>query len=771
MSEKNLVEHKMKFTERVNPDICRKILMLNNKLFIEKIWTDDDIKWKDNFKVFDITQEEYVNNIKLYLEKLAKNDYTMTLDYDYSRNMYKHKKGRIYAKPFGLQYFQYKIRGLLLDGIYKDYDMKNAQPTILLHLVNKEKLDINPIHLKEYVNNRENVLVRNNITKKDIYITYNTDKLQRTSNDFLKAFDKEVKQIQDLLYNKYKDVYADTNEKNVKGSLLNKLLCIEENNILQKVISYCEKNNINVGLPMFDGLLIDSDVDLTDTFNSITKEENIKWAIKPHDTSLQITEDELTNEDFYIETDLEGAKYILDFHLKDKIFKLQGSREALYYFFNEKTNLWCFNIHKETLKTYIREIIFNLNIFKYNMKKNTVDKYCKNITGCNKLCDTLFSLIPFGDIDIETMKEKCIGKISFKDGVYDFINKTFTKWNKIDFKNNYFTSNVPHKYCDVMNIDNSFVDKVNDKMWNSIFNDTNDIDFLKKSFARSIAGFASDKRWFTILGMRNSGKSKLIKLLQKSFGSDYIRTFNGNSLLYKKGKEIDAKSLSWLSQLLCSRISFSSEIQNSDAGLFVDGVALKLLSGGDTITIRTNHIDEYTFIPQFTIYMACNDLPDIKPADCKDNMFSIYTPNTFVDNPSNDNEKLIDPNLDIFLCDTNTQLAFVKDIINNFFDTKPMPSKNVIEETESYQEENDIDKLKGIVEVDVDGFIETNIIKEIFYDQFKINISQQKITKLLQKCFKNISKSKKRVNGKTTNVYTGIKLIGDGMCIDDDDEI
>ena len=74
------------------------------------------------------------------------------------------------------------------------------------------------------------------------YSLINCDKSIRTKNEFLKGFDKEMKGIQEYFYKKYKSKYNSSNKDNPKGSILNILLCIEENNVLRKVINYCNNN-------------------------------------------------------------------------------------------------------------------------------------------------------------------------------------------------------------------------------------------------------------------------------------------------------------------------------------------------------------------------------------------------------------------------------------------------------------------------------------------------------------------------------------------------
>lgn len=267
----------------------------------------------DEVDAFDETGKEfnkktYIGNCIKYFKEMKDNNYSFNRKYRYSQHLEKYKKGRIFSTNFSVQSLQHKLRGFILKGLWHDYDMINAHPSILLQMIkNEDNDDIEIMYLENYVKNRKKILTKNDFTKLDILTSINCDKIFKTKNEFLKGFDKEIKKIQDYFHNKYSETYHQTNEKNPKGSLLNKLLCIEENRILQKIINYCKNNQIKICNPMFDGLLINK-TGMVDEFNKITINDGVKWSIKPHDNTIFIDEDELANPMLYINVKQEFEK-------------------------------------------------------------------------------------------------------------------------------------------------------------------------------------------------------------------------------------------------------------------------------------------------------------------------------------------------------------------------------------------------------------------------------------------------------------------------------
>jgi len=305
MSEKNIIidnnnimnesKHFLKYTEILNKDAVDYLCCFTDKQLKDLVYDGCEI-FDENGNKYNV--KYYIKSVISYLQDVKNNNYTITKRYKYSQSLLKHKEGRLFVKNFGIQSLQYRLRGFLLNGLWFDYDMKNAHPTLLLKMVQDDDNELETMYLENYIKNRSKVLQKYQLDKIDLLKSINSDKFIRTKNEFLKGFDKEMKEIQDYYYNKCKSKYESSEKDNPKGSILNKLLCIRENDVLHKVISYCNNNDIDICAPMFDGLLINKP-DLVDTFNNITKDDGIVWDIKKHDTSIEIDNEELENPYLY----------------------------------------------------------------------------------------------------------------------------------------------------------------------------------------------------------------------------------------------------------------------------------------------------------------------------------------------------------------------------------------------------------------------------------------------------------------------------------------
>jgi len=303
MSEKNIIDnnnmneskHFLKYTEILNKDAVDYLCCFTDKQLKDLVYDGCEI-FDENGNKYNV--KHYIKSVISYLQDVKNNNYTITKRYKYSQSLLKYKEGRLFVKNFGIQSLQYRLRGFLLNGLWFDYDMKNAHPTLLLKMVQDDDNDLETMYLENYIKNRSKVLQKYQLDKIDLLKSINCDKFIRTKNEFLKGFDKEMKEIQDYYYNKCKSKYESSEKDNPKGSILNKLLCIRENNVLHKVICYCNNNDIDICAPMFDGLLINKP-DLVDTFNNITKDDGIVWDIKKHDTSIEIDNQELENPYLY----------------------------------------------------------------------------------------------------------------------------------------------------------------------------------------------------------------------------------------------------------------------------------------------------------------------------------------------------------------------------------------------------------------------------------------------------------------------------------------
>jgi putative DNA primase/helicase len=132
--------------------------------------------------------------------------------------------------------------------------------------------------------------------------------------------------------------------------------------------------------------------------------------------------------------------------------------------------------------------------------------------------------------------------------------------------------------------------------------------FLKRCAGYSLTGDTSEERLLFIYGPEASGKSTFIETLKASLG-DYAATADFETFLARRdvgGPRPD------LARLAGAR--FVSSIEVEDGKRLAEGL-VKLLTGGDTITVRELYQRAFEFKPQFTLWLAANDEPRVRDDD------------------------------------------------------------------------------------------------------------------------------------------------------------
>lgn len=223
--------------------------------------------------------------------------------YSYTQTTPLEVGGRLYCGN-SIQGLPKDIRGLLLRGISTDIDMKNAHPVILRYICN-----INGItcpNLSWYVDHRDEILTNHGSDGKTAFLkAVNDDKLNKKISDpFFKDFDKECKRLQKEVsglacYKHIADSVPPVRTYNWLGSALNRILCVFENKILQKVISVCNANQVEVCSLMFDGLMMygnhyQNDNLLLAIAQAVAQEFpelNMVFCYKEHSQVIQIPDD------------------------------------------------------------------------------------------------------------------------------------------------------------------------------------------------------------------------------------------------------------------------------------------------------------------------------------------------------------------------------------------------------------------------------------------------------------------------------------------------
>tara|TARA_R110002096_G_C14625948_1_gene724449 strand:- start:811 stop:2922 length:2112 start_codon:yes stop_codon:yes gene_type:complete len=276
------------FTETINIDMAKYLYTLD----------------KNQYKEF-LNKEDMAGTyqlIKTYLTKMINNKFSTVVQYKYIT-------GKTFGRKFavrGIQNLPKIIRGALLNGKATDIDLVNAHPNILHYICIKHKIQCP--NLFYYINNRNTILcsmveeigVSKDQAKEEFIKSINDCKCIRTSFQFLKDYDREMKKIQQKLMEitEYSFIhpYTDKKERNIPGSFINNVMCYYEDLIIQDTTDYITSRNIEILGLFFDGLMIygEPPPNLLSELNEVIKtkwEYDFKYVYKEHDTSLTIPQD------------------------------------------------------------------------------------------------------------------------------------------------------------------------------------------------------------------------------------------------------------------------------------------------------------------------------------------------------------------------------------------------------------------------------------------------------------------------------------------------
>ncbi|KAK9807809.1 hypothetical protein WJX72_010073 [[Myrmecia] bisecta] len=167
-----------------------------------------------------------------------------------------------------------------------------------------------------------------------------------------------------------------------------------------------------------------------------------------------------------------------------------------------------------------------------------------------------------------------------------------------------------------------------------------------KRLARGLTG--EQERNFNVLMGPNGGGGKgfTSRACGAAFG-EYARETHANTFSLTSNSGDSSKPRPKLADLQHARLLFTSELA---PGLTLDGNMLKKLTGGDKITEgRQLYCKARLFVPQFKLFLCCNDMPPIQPLDrpttVRLDLFVQrveWVPKRFF-NPSNPNHRLQDP--------------------------------------------------------------------------------------------------------------------------------
>ena len=288
MSMNGLMESQLEFHDKVNVKKARYIYNQDLNAFKHTFWNKLEVDQNGRGREL----KTFYKEVRKFCAEVIRNK-VPDEDYALIKRRYRFcnmgKNGRIYSKGFGVQSLQGNLRKFLTGDYLLDIDIKNAHPNILYGFVkdynskHEEKLPM--YHLENYVKNREQVLKDNNTDKVKVLICLNSDEIQTnkknkgfyTKNPYLIGFHKEKMKIYKKLIKNTDFVkryeIESSNENNPISSIVNKMFCIKENDLIQTAMES------EICVPMFDGFMFDKeDKDKYD--HLLEKTGIIQWDYK-----------------------------------------------------------------------------------------------------------------------------------------------------------------------------------------------------------------------------------------------------------------------------------------------------------------------------------------------------------------------------------------------------------------------------------------------------------------------------------------------------------
>lgn len=319
--------------------------------------------------------------------------------------------------------------------------------------------------------------------------------------------------------------------------------------------------------------------------------------------------------------------------------------------------------------------------------------YCGLVEDENKRADYMKFVSKLGDrrfrerIQKDARDNLSISASEFdaKPNLINCINGTY------DLESRQF---YPHKWSDFLTMQTNFSYTVKTNIrcerWEQFItevcsNDADKISYLQKALGYSLLGSASEECMFILWGKTTrNGKSTLLNTIEHLLG-DYA-SVSPVSIICRTDRSKNADMASpTLARLKGTR--FVTMAESSQYGRF-DEETIKQLTGGEEITARNLYENAMVFLPQFTMWLSCNDLPAVQD---KSLFFSDRLRVISFDRHFSESER--DDSLKDLFKDPKNMMGIFNWLLRGYFKYKryglKMPEK-MKEIVDQYERDNDI---------------------------------------------------------------------------------
>ena len=355
-----------------------------------------------------------------------------------------------------------------------------------------------------------------------------------------------------------------------------------------------------------------------------------------------------------------------------------------WYFFND--SIWKSDNDSIEMKKEIIDLskLFNQIQNHYETKRNDNEttKLCKNIKSIiNKFHKPGFQDDIIKGAKIYYNDELFVNNLNSKkhlvpffNGVYDLLTNSFRKTSKDDYV--YYTVN--YNYDET--VDNPEVHK----FINSMLPNPKVRDYVLKKLSECLNGDIPNTYFLMFIGDGANGKSQILNLMKLVMG-DFGEKVEVTLLTRKRNNANEANSEKI--KLMNKRFAFLSEPEDGEK---INIGLLKELTGSEEIVARGLYQDAMSFVMEAKLFLACNELPEIKGEDSAlwRRIRVIDFPSRFVDEPKESNEYKIDRTLPSRMREDITwRQTFMNILISYYYKDVPEPDE-VKSKTNEYRDDN-----------------------------------------------------------------------------------
>lgn len=222
----------------------------------------------------------------------------------------------------------------------------------------------------------------------------------------------------------------------------------------------------------------------------------------------------------------------------------------------------------------------------------------RDVTFRDKVIKEIKTMVKNADFANKLDTNKYI--IGFQDAVYDFKSHTWIEHHP----DNMITMSTGISRGQIDTVTQEQIDYLHEKVLKRIYPNDELRKFMLDVYAKALIG-ENPKRFFLNTGCGDNGKGFITRFLNSVFG-DYYKEYD-TPLLTENKKNSGGTNVE-VCELKGARIIFGREPHKDTP---INTAVLKRLTGdGDEISARQLYATQMTrFIPQFTMFLECNDKP------------------------------------------------------------------------------------------------------------------------------------------------------------------